>query len=309
MVRSGKTEDWSYSSENLSFVAPDWVQTWPKESTEIFLSKPPSYYTDKFLKNSDVKQPPSMYARLLEHFGIRYGAFINRNSQYYVSRGKRNCFFLVFCSKVNNYTITAQKKINISSGYVYLIPPNTPIDTSAKKVNAIWFEIENTPYWQKIFGNTIIVKKSTKIEHICQLGKMYVEQLYATMPDVELTLALGKSLSKMLELEFQQPKQNKKNIIEKLAIEIKSNLNASWNLEKATKYTKLKKDKLNTEFVKIYGKTFSKYLLEERMEVVVKKLKEGNSLLQIAKEVGYFDSHSLSIAFKKHFGFPPSKIK
>ena len=55
MVRSGKTEDWSYSNENLSFVAPDWVQTWPKESTEIFLSKAPSYYTDKFLKNKFVQ--------------------------------------------------------------------------------------------------------------------------------------------------------------------------------------------------------------------------------------------------------------
>ncbi|MBE6414007.1 MAG: helix-turn-helix transcriptional regulator [Verrucomicrobiaceae bacterium] len=309
MVRSGKTEDWSYSNENLSFVAPDWVQTWPKESTEIFLSKAPSYYTDKFLKNSDVKQPPSMYARLLEHLGIRYSAFISRNSEYYVSRGKRNCFFLVFCSKVKDYTITSQKKINIESGSVYIIPPKTPIDTSAKRVNAIWFEIENTPYWQGIFGNNIKVKKSQRTQEITQLCKMYIEQLYSSMPDAELILALGKSISKMIALEFSQDTLNNHNIVKKLVDKIKFNLSENWNLEKATKYTNLKKDKLNTEFVKIYGKTFSKYLLEMRMEVVVEELKKGNSLSQTARKVGYFDSHSLALAFKKYFGFSPSKIK
>ena len=308
MVKSGKLDDWSYSDEKLSFVTPHWVQTWPKESTEIFLSKAPSYYTDNFLKSSDVKRPPSVYARLLEQFGIRYSAFISRNSEYYVSRGKRNCFFLVFCSKVKNYTITAQKKTNISSGYLYLIPPKTPVDTSAKEVNAIWFEIENTPYWQNIFGNSIIIKKSTKFAEVFQLSKMYVEQLYSSAPDIEFVLALGKSLSKMLSLEFTQTATNNFSIVKKLADEIRLTLNANWNLQKATSFTKLKKDKLNAEFVKLYGKTFSKYLLASRMEVVAQRLKEGKSLTQIAKEVGYFDSHSLSLAFKKHFGFLPSKI-
>lgn len=309
MVTSGKTDDWSYSQEKFSFIAPNWVQTWPKESTEIFLSKVPSYYTDNFLKSSDVKRPPIMYAKFLESFDIRYSAFISRNSEYYVSRGKRNCFFLVFCTKVKDYTITSQKKINLTNGSVYLIPPKTPIDTSAKKINAIWFEIENTPYWQNVFGNCIKVKKSHYIEEICQLGRMYIEQLYSSTPDIELILALGKSISKMISLEFAQNKVDDTNIIKKLVEEIRLNLGSNWNLAKATSYTNLKKDKLNAEFVKNYGKTFSKYLLEMRMKIVVEKLKKGYSLSQIAKEVGYFDSHSLSLSFKKHFGFLPSKIK
>ena len=298
------------SNKKLSLVTPNWVQTWPAESSEIFLTKCPQYYLGNFLDKCDIKVPKKNFTHILNDFGIRYAAFVKRNASYYVSRNKRNCYFVVFCLDVKDYSIISNSKIQLTSESVFVIPPNIPIDTSAQKVNALWFEIETTPYWKNILGNELIVRKSQNIKKIYTLSDLYTQELYEDNPNIDLLRSLAKAIFKFFEKEFIHEKNTNPNlVIKNLVKRISQDLSANWSLTTACKITKLKKDKLNAEFIKLTGLSLAKFVLSLRMNATIEKLKENKSLSKIAQEIGYFDSHSLSLAFKNYFGKVPSVFR
>ena len=310
MKTNTPVKDWELAKNEWSIITSNWVQTWPQNSTEVFLTNPPVYYTKKLIDKCDIKIPQKPFADFLRFFAIERAAIVTRRSKYFVSRSNRNCYFLVFCLAVKNYKIITDSKVVIKSGQMYLIPPNMQIDTSADFVNALWFEIDNTPFWRKIFGNSILIRESKTITDAAFLSKIFTQELYCKNPDSDTLQALAKLIAKTITKEFEIPEQKEiPNEIDLLMAKIKNSLSRNWTLQKAEKFTKLSKEKLNYAFVKKYGKTFSKKLLEMRMFIALKSIENGNTLEKTAKKVGYFDSHSLSLAFRKFFKKKPSEIK
>ena len=304
------SKDWELAENEWSIITSNWVQTWPQNSTEVFLTNPPAYYTKKLIDKCDIKIPPKPFADFLRFFAIERAAIVTRKSKYFVSRSNRNCYFVVFSLAVKNYKIITDSKTIVKSGQMYLIPPNKQIDTSADFINALWFEIENTPFWRKIFGNSILVKESKTITDAAFLSKMFTQELYSKNPDSDTLEALARLIIKTIIKEFENSEQKEiPNEIDLLMAKIKKSLSRDWTLQKAEKFTKLSKEKLNSAFVKKYGKTFSKKLLEMRMFAAFRSIETGSTLEETAKKVGYFDSHSLSLAFRKFFKQKPSEIK
>ncbi len=303
-------KDWTFTKDEWSIITSNWVQTWPKHSVETFLTKPPAYYSKTLLDRCDIKIPPSPYSEILPSLGIHRAAIVKRDDKYFVSRNNRNCYFVVFCVSIKNYKIISNARHRVKSGQIYIIPPNKQIDTSANSVNAIWFEIDNTAYWKNILGTSIVIKDSKKIGDTAHLTKMYLEEIHSSSPDFETLEILAKLLTKTIAKEFEESSDaSTQTVVSTLLDKISKYPSKKWTLISVAKRAKMSKDALNKEFVKLCGKTFSKKLLEIRMFAALKLIESGKSLEETSKKVGYFDSHSLSLAFKKFFGVKPSSIK
>jgi AraC-like DNA-binding protein len=66
--------------------------------------------------------------------------------------------------------------------------------------------------------------------------------------------------------------------------------------------------KLKKGFREVFGTTVFSYLYELRMEKAKLLLKNGKPVREVAFEVGYKNAHHFTTAFKKKFGYLPSKI-
>jgi AraC-like DNA-binding protein len=66
--------------------------------------------------------------------------------------------------------------------------------------------------------------------------------------------------------------------------------------------------KLKKGFREVFGTTVFGYLYDLRMEKAKLLLKNGKPVREVAFEVGYKNAHHFTTAFKKKFGYLPSKI-
>ncbi|MBR1969773.1 MAG: AraC family transcriptional regulator [Clostridia bacterium] len=66
---------------------------------------------------------------------------------------------------------------------------------------------------------------------------------------------------------------------------------------------------LSRIFKERLGISIKQYIIEKRLYASKGLLKEGYSVYQTSKLVGYSDQFIFSKAFKKHFGYAPSKLK
>ena len=66
--------------------------------------------------------------------------------------------------------------------------------------------------------------------------------------------------------------------------------------------------KLKKGFREVLGTTVFGYLYDLRMEKAATLLKEGKLVRHVAYEVGYKNAHHFTVAFKKKFGYLPSKV-
>ncbi|MEN0054645.1 MAG: AraC family transcriptional regulator [Mucilaginibacter sp.] len=66
--------------------------------------------------------------------------------------------------------------------------------------------------------------------------------------------------------------------------------------------------KLKKGFREVLGTTVFGYLYELRMKKATSLLKEGKLVRDVAYEVGYKNAHHFTVAFKKKFGYLPSKV-
>jgi two-component system response regulator YesN len=63
-------------------------------------------------------------------------------------------------------------------------------------------------------------------------------------------------------------------------------------------------------FKRVFGKTFSEFVMELRLEEAARLLrKSGKTLQEIAGETGFHDYYHFIRCFSKRFGLPPSRFR
>jgi AraC-like DNA-binding protein len=90
---------------------------------------------------------------------------------------------------------------------------------------------------------------------------------------------------------------------------IAENLQTPCSLIELSRKVGLNDFKLKKGFKEAFGNTVFGYLLELRMETAKDMLLSPNqSVSEVAHKVGYKNAHHFTVAFKKRFGYLPSKI-
>ncbi len=82
-----------------------------------------------------------------------------------------------------------------------------------------------------------------------------------------------------------------------------------WSLEELAAVAGMSRTAFANRFKSTVGVTPGQYLLEWRMGLAQKLLREGVDLRNVADRVGYGDETTLSRAFKSHFGLSPREWK
>ena len=86
---------------------------------------------------------------------------------------------------------------------------------------------------------------------------------------------------------------------------IKNNYMNNLKLKDVAKQLYLNESYLSRRFKSTVGVGFNEYLTKIRMEKAIEFLKEGKTIKEVSKEVGYIDYRSFSLNFKKYTGFSP----
>lgn len=89
--------------------------------------------------------------------------------------------------------------------------------------------------------------------------------------------------------------------------EIDADLTASVKLEELARRRAVSIRFMTDAFRSAFGESIGAYLTRRRMENAARLIRDGASVTQTAYMVGY-KPNSFSTAFKRHFGYPPSRI-
>jgi AraC-like DNA-binding protein len=87
-------------------------------------------------------------------------------------------------------------------------------------------------------------------------------------------------------------------------------MDAPPSLPELARHVGLNEFKLKTGFRTLFGTSVFAYLRAQRMELARRLLvQRGQSVTEVALRVGYANPSKFALAFRKHFGFPPSALR
>jgi AraC-like DNA-binding protein len=89
---------------------------------------------------------------------------------------------------------------------------------------------------------------------------------------------------------------------------IKSDLRHPWTIAELARHAGLGRRIFNAQFRRMYGVSASDYLRQSRLAAAREALLyQGLSVTEVAYSVGYANSANFSTAFRRHFGYVPSR--
>lgn len=102
----------------------------------------------------------------------------------------------------------------------------------------------------------------------------------------------------------------KSNAMKKVLAKLNDDSLEEVNLAALSQEVGMSESNLSKTFKSSYGMNISQYRLQQRLVKAFELILAGKlSIFQVALEVGYKDQSSFARAFKKYFGFSPTKVK
>lgn len=144
----------------------------------------------------------------------------------------------------------------------------------------------------------------------CELGGCY-KRLFVEAKIVELlALQLGQyeQLSTLPSWgDLKKEDVEKMHLVRETML---ANLDKTFSLKDLAHQAGTNEYNLKSHFKRVFGNTVFGYLHEHRMEQSKKLLSEGEEKVsEVARLMGYKHATHFTVAFKKHFGFLPHKIR
>jgi len=153
---------------------------------------------------------------------------------------------------------------------------------------------------QEVIGKVTDYMQGRSSYTILMIAKM-LELLYLSIEQFNITGNSPASSLSMKSDDIDKLQQAKKLIA--------ADLQNPPSLIELARAVGLNDFKLKKGFKELFGTTVFGYLFEIRMEKAKELLiSAGQSISEVAHVVGYKNAHHFTAAFKKHFGYLPSKI-
>lgn len=216
-------------------------------------------------------------------------------------------FTLSGCAKIKS----DGKKFLAEKDSYFITPENSNFIYDAHKSwNVFWFHLKPNSFWKELFPKEPQVRKTIDGESIISAMRLYlhlIRQSSISLPALEKNADL---IVELLRRELASEAKNTRTFIDRILQNSGKNSPQNHSLIDVAKSNKISVATLNRISTKNYGMTFGKLLVSQKMKRAKELLLETSfTNLKIAQIVGYSSEAAFSKAFKKHYGFPPSKLR
>lgn len=308
---AGRGYEWEvYSDNNL--------RLWPAGSEVVYFSH----------KDRAAVSPPSAWKRLGTSFSMPAPAPFDpwrayaipligsaRHSRgYYHSRINDSFYDFLLVSGGVLVAKFGGKSVELRRGEALVVPPGKLCDNCVKNSGArlYWAHMEKIPYWEELFGEDVTVKRLAAAEEIFALMHACWLEAYSERRSASILALLAEAAVSALRREFRRPCAARlpDSELEALAAEIRKFPGRRWSVSERARALGVSVRALNGRFLKLYLRSFHKYVLDRRMEAALRHLKSGGlSCSRIAEKVGYANAHSFSKAFFAYYGAYPGEAR
>lgn len=287
------------------------LQFWPGESVEHYLAAPtlPEHLV-KRKRRSRISAPPALELPVIENLGILNAAKTRHKNKYYQARADENFHFLLYTTDGKCSLKLGKKEIKLGRNSLFLAPAASEYEFKSEgKWHNIWFHIEAAKEWNSIFGETPTVKKSLRLPELKFAVDMYLKESYSESRSISVLQTYAELIVLLIKDEFKIRRIAPENR-EAFFISLKNRIAEPLTAKSVAKELLTTPRKLNALFQKRFSQTFAKYLFSLRMKKACELLENGVCTVEeTAKAAGFANKHSLSKAFKKHYGRPPASMK
>lgn len=228
-----------------------------------------------------------------------------------LENGQYNFFYLPVIDGVLNWHLGERKSVEIecTEDFIRKIFKNDFYKISGSFGTSLR---EKTPFkmWEvgekipKILNNTLdnIIKNSQKKEIDLQYWESEIIKIFLYL----FSKINGKK--EINSLQYLSPIEQEQ--ITKVETTLRKNIQNSITVEELALEIGINRYKLNRNFKQVYGEPIFHYLTRIRMEKAKEILSEKSmNISEVAYEVGYKNPQHFTVAFKKYFGYVPSKLK
>ena len=165
----------------------------------------------------------------------------------------------------------------------------------------MWDKGENIPNVLKNILNNIIKSSQEK-----EIDLPYLEsEIIKIFHYIFSKINEKKETNPLIYLTVTEQEQ-----ITKVETTLRKNIQNSITVEELALKIGMNRYKLNRNFKQVYGEPIFHYLTRIRMEKAKEILSQKKmNISEVAYEVGYKNPQHFTVAFKKYFGYVPSKLK
>ncbi len=258
--------------------------------------------------------PENLPTDILAKRGIVSGGFAEHTKGYYHSR-KNKKFFDILCVVKGVLSVKFDdKKYKLKHGEMLMIPPNRLCDSfiEVPKSNLFWMHFKNNEYWNKIFGNEILIKLAKRFNDIESIMNVYVNEVYQKQRSMLMLEALADILAELVKSEFTlNLRDTKKEIHQKfleMLYNVERNPELAWKAKNVANTLNISVKQLDEFCLEHSAQTFSKFVLKTRMKIAKEMMKSKSlTIREIANNLGYATPYSFSRIFKNYYGSSPRK--
>lgn len=180
----------------------------------------------------------------------------------------------------------------------------SPVSGNNNLLNKIMSPFDDRPlgkfnhYSSSYFSNPVLL---SYMEKICLSNDADIRSAYLTILLDELSVKFG-------ELK-QQRDTSKNNLYANIIQYINSHITDDISLDLICEHFFISKTQLNRNFKSIIGSTVWEYITKKRLILARKQIEEGTSPTQVYHNCGFNDYTAFYRAYRKRYGFPPSKTE
>jgi len=252
----------------------------------------------------------------LAELGVRQSGISDLRGHYYMSRPQPSFFLLLgtLAGQAQLQTETGERLLK--TGDVLFAPAGVPYryDTlRGKRWRIIWFHFQ-PPSWMQAFKSVRITSTALLPKLTEEAEDILKETSVSTFLAMQARRAKEAYISVMIERLFHQDQPGKQGryepIIYQLWRRVMEDLPRLWTLADLATIAGFSAGHLNRICRQYYGRPAMKQLTLWRLEHAAHILRHGELKIDaIAGLCGYANAFAFSVAFKRHFGCPPSRFE
>ncbi len=263
-----------------------------------------------------VKMPPASTPNVWAKYSVMILGYAEHTKNYYHSRVNKSFYdMLVVESGVLDVRFDGEKTA-ARRGQVLIIPPGRLCANFVRNVNTNvwWMHFPDTGYWREVFGEKTRVLRLNFFETFSALMKAYLNEAYSADACLGVLENIASGVIACVRRGFSPsvsaPRGGGRDAVAELVEKMSENPGADWRIKKQSQLLPLTAYSVDKYCKMKFGRSYSKCLLDKRMERALELVREGRlTNAEMAAATGYANAYSFSRAVSAYYGKCPRMLR